>query len=476
MRTWLRSKVTLLFLALGLLVAIPAVALADNIVNDIDTTVHADSVVNATVGETVTVGYLIQATGTGQICDAADGSKATLTPSKESGPGTVAVSPTFQDYTACDTSKTFNFKADTPGDYVIAVAVADTNGDYNTTTGKWKLRVAAAGGGNAGPTANAGGSYAFDEGSATNALSGSGTDPEDDAATPPVPLTYAWDLDNNGTFETSGQNPNFNATNFDGPDTRTVTLRVTDSGGLSDTDSATVTINNVAPTAAINAITKPDGSALGSVACLAGNTVSLDFSFTDPAAADTHSASIDWDDPNNTTDTTIDPAVSPEENVEHTYSGPGSHTIVVTVTDDNGGSDSADNSASPLSFHYNMSGILPPFNPDGTSTFKYGSTVPVKVKITDCAGTSVPGLAPKLGVRLFSPTTPVLGINEEIYSTSNADTGNTLRYDASAGQYIYNYNTKSNMTPDSTASYYMIVEEASSAPNPVSQKFGLKLR
>jgi hypothetical protein len=139
MRTFLRGKVRLLFVAFAVMLAVPAIALADNIVNDIDTTVHADSVVNATVGETVRVGYLIQATG--QICDAADGTKATLTPSKDSGPGTVAISPTSQDYTACDSSKTFDFSADTPGDYVIAVAVADTNGDYNTTTGRWKLRV-----------------------------------------------------------------------------------------------------------------------------------------------------------------------------------------------------------------------------------------------------------------------------------------------------------------------------------------------
>ena len=47
------------------------------------------------------------------------------------------------------------------------------------------------------PTADAGGSYTVNEGSSTNALSGSGTDPEDDAATPPLPLTYAWDVDDN---------------------------------------------------------------------------------------------------------------------------------------------------------------------------------------------------------------------------------------------------------------------------------------
>jgi hypothetical protein len=269
--------------------------------------------------------------------------------------------------------------------------------------------------------------------------------------------TWTWDL----------------ATNDD-VDPGTITVTADDGNGGTVSDSFGYSAANADPVASIDAITKPDGSALGSVACLAGNAVSLDFSFTDAGSADTHDASIDWGD--NSTDTAIDPAVSPEENVGHTYNGLGPYTITVAVTDDDTGVGTDDNGLSPLSFRYNNSGILSPFNPDGSSTFKYGSTVPVKVKITDCAGTPVSGLSPKLGVRLFSPTTPVLGINEDAYSTSNADTGNTLRYDATSGQYIYNYNTKSNMTPDSTASYYMVVEEASSAPNPVSQKFALKLK
>ena len=55
-------------------------------------------------------------------------------------------------------------------------------------------------------------------------------------------LTYEWDLDGDGTFETLGQTPTFSAAGLAAPQTRTISVRVTDLGGLTATDSATVTI------------------------------------------------------------------------------------------------------------------------------------------------------------------------------------------------------------------------------------------
>ncbi len=60
-------------------------------------------------------------------------------------------------------------------------------------------------------------------------------------------MTYVWDLNNDGTFETTGQNPVFSALIRDGPDTQTVTLQVCDDRGGCDTATATITIANVAP-------------------------------------------------------------------------------------------------------------------------------------------------------------------------------------------------------------------------------------
>jgi hypothetical protein len=61
MRTMLRSKVTLLFMTLGLLLAVPAVALADIVqdqINNIDS--NANETVNLVQGNTTTVKYWIQ--------------------------------------------------------------------------------------------------------------------------------------------------------------------------------------------------------------------------------------------------------------------------------------------------------------------------------------------------------------------------------------------------------------------------------
>jgi hypothetical protein len=57
-----------------------------------------------------------------------------------------------------------------------------------------------------------------------------------------VIVKYDWDLDGNGSFETPGQTATFSARNLRAPATRTVRVRVTDDGGLTATDAATVDV------------------------------------------------------------------------------------------------------------------------------------------------------------------------------------------------------------------------------------------
>jgi uncharacterized protein len=85
------------------------------------------------------------------------------------------------------------------------------------------------------PTVNAGGPYSVVEGSSVT-VSATGTDPEDQ------PLTYAWDLDNNGTFEKLGQSATFTAAANSAPKIATIKVRVTDNGGLTAVASTTVQI------------------------------------------------------------------------------------------------------------------------------------------------------------------------------------------------------------------------------------------
>ena len=89
---------------------------------------------------------------------------------------------------------------------------------------------------NTAPTVDAGGPYTVVEGG-TVGVAAAGIDP--DAADL---LTYEWDLDGDGTFETPGQTPTFSAAGLDAPQTRTISVRVTDLGGLTATDSASVSI------------------------------------------------------------------------------------------------------------------------------------------------------------------------------------------------------------------------------------------
>jgi len=55
-------------------------------------------------------------------------------------------------------------------------------------------------------------------------------------------LTYVWDLDNDGTYETAGQSATFSAAGLEAPATRTIGVQVTDPSGLTATDTAVVNV------------------------------------------------------------------------------------------------------------------------------------------------------------------------------------------------------------------------------------------
>lgn len=94
------------------------------------------------------------------------------------------------------------------------------------------------------PTASIGGPYTVDEGDAIS-LAAVGTDLDGDT------LTYAWDLDNDGHFETPGQSVTFSADGRDGPSSQAVAVRVDDGQGNVVINTGFVTVVNVAPTAVL---------------------------------------------------------------------------------------------------------------------------------------------------------------------------------------------------------------------------------
>jgi murein DD-endopeptidase MepM/ murein hydrolase activator NlpD len=171
------------------------------------------------------------------------------------------------------------------------------------------------------PVADADGPYSVPEGGSV-ALTGWGSDPDGD------PLTFTWDLDNDGTFETPGQSVTFSAAGLGGPSSRTVALQVCDPSNACDTASATVNVLNVPPT--VGTITAPVDPVQVNTA------INTSASFTDPGVLDTHTAVWDWGDGSTSSGTVNETNGLVSDS--HTYTAAGVYTVKLTVTDKDGGS------------------------------------------------------------------------------------------------------------------------------------------
>lgn len=208
---------------------------------------------------------------------------------------------------------TLSHQYNTYGNYTITVRVTDNQGATGSKTTIIYV--------NGLPTANAGGPYAVDEGSMVG-LVGSGTDPDGDA------LTYQWDLNNDGIYDTTGATSVYSA--VDGPASKIAVLQVCDNDNLCATSNATIDIANVAPT--IGTITAPTSPTQINTA------VNTSATFTDPGVLDTHTALWDWGDNTTSSGSISESNGSGSVTGSHVYSAAGVYTVSVTVTDKDNGS------------------------------------------------------------------------------------------------------------------------------------------
>jgi hypothetical protein len=89
---------------------------------------------------------------------------------------------------------------------------------------------------------------------------------------------------------------------------------------------------------------------------------------------------------------------------------------------------------------YDYSGLSALINSDGSSTFKLGSTIPVKFQLKDANGLYVTDAAAKLYAAKV--TDGVVESENPAVSTATASSGNTFRYNSTSDQYIFNLNTR----------------------------------
>ncbi len=148
-------------------------------------------------------------------------------------------------------------------------------------------------------------------------------------------------------------------------DTSTITVTVADDDTGSGSNTTTVTINNSAPTVALNSV--PDISEEG--------TATLTGSFTDIGLSDVHTLTVNWGDPNNSTDSTFTVPATSSLTVNQTISSTSGDGAVLTITAINTGTGQVSFS---VQHQYTDDGVSP-----GNNTSSDTSTITVTVADDD---------------------------------------------------------------------------------------------
>ena len=237
------------------------------------------------------------------IIGGADDSKFTL--DSLSGELNFIVAPDFE--TPSD------FNADSI--YEVEVRVQDGNGGTDT-----QLILVNVTNVNEAPIAVAS-SIIANEGDSIILNASSSTDPDFNS------LSYSWDLDGNGSFgDVSGENVTVNwstlqSFGINDNGIYTLGLQVSDGNGGVDTTTATLTVNNTAPTLSIS----------GSTSIEQGAVYTLNLSATDPGNDTISSWTINWGDGS------IDTIVGNPSTAEHIYLNGGfTNNILASAIDEDG--------------------------------------------------------------------------------------------------------------------------------------------
>ena len=295
---------------------------------------------------------------------------------------------------------------------------------------------------NSDPTADAGGPYTINEGESVNLDGSASSDPDTD------PLTFAWDLDNDGNFgepgEPTAESPTVDWSTLqtygiDDDGVYTIGLRVDDGRGGINTTTTTLTVNNVAPIL----------NATGAGSTTAGNSYTLNLSAVDPEPDTISSWTINWGDGS------IETFAGNPSSVAHTYLNGGfTNNITVSATDEDGAYTSSDllltsNATSSL-FRFGgntgvlvsefaiASGLVNPVDievgPDGLIYSTGFSSNDIR-RYDSGTGAFVDTFVTSNSGGLNAPSRMAWGIDGHLYVTS-MNTDEVLRYDGTSGAFI----------------------------------------
>lgn len=234
-------------------------------------------------------------------------------------------------------------------------------------------------------------------------------------------FSFTWDLDGDGSFETSGNPVTFSAAGVDGPNVATIQVRAVDPLGQSATASGTVAIANVAPMV--------DAPVMASAPSIEGVPTSVRAAFADPAAgADApFKCAIDYGDGTAIHAGTIDAGTCVGQT--HAYTAHGTYTVRVYVTDKDGGTST---STVPHTVVLAWAGFFPPVeSAPAWNRANADQTIPIAFSLGGERGLGVMAAGYPRSVRIACSSAGAVG-------GANATTAGIgpLRYDVSSDRYM----------------------------------------
>ncbi len=274
-----------------------------------------------------------------------------------------------------------------------------------------------------------------------------------------------------GTVEISGSDVIFHpAANLCGLNAASFDYTVSD-GSLTDTGTVTIDLACVNDAPVISTATFGTGVSCPTSSGATNATLAVTFTDIDNGNPG-FTATIDWDINAAGVDEGPFPVSEPYFTRDHSYATVGTYTARVTVSDGT----LTDSETATVTVNYNTSGILQPVNwtqgNQDPSIFKWGNTLPVKVRFFNCDGTNAgSGLSVKIEVKKLNGSTPTDGLNETITNTNSPDSGGFMRW--SGDLYLYNLYTGS--LSDKTATYEIKLTVQSTGQTVITE-FGTKAK